>query len=116
MTKELTDRWVTVAPDGTFEVRYEKPDLERLQQAVSGYIEALPSPMPDTAIMVNDSHNREDGTPLAMNPKATGWLKDVLWPGQRIVGTLVIAGAPTEDGELTALTDEQVMSLREKLT
>lgn len=112
-------RWVVIAPDGSMTVREDEPTLEALQEAVQGDLEALPAPFGGVSVFVNEEKkNQTSGEPLPMNPKATAFMAGNLWPGTRLVGPMVVAGAPNPDDEagmLTSLSDEQVASLTGKL-
>src|SRR5688572_5420140 len=94
------NRWATVTPDGVFTLHENEPTLEVLQEEVGGSVEALGSPDPGLTItvFVNEERKGQDGQPLTMNPKASTFMAPVLWPGQRIVGTVVLAGPP-DDGK-----------------
>jgi hypothetical protein len=110
-------KWLVVAPSGEVTVREDEPTLEALQATVAGLIEALPSPIAGVSVFVNEDRvDWRSMQPLLLNPKATTLMKDSLWPGQRIVGALVLAGSADDEGELNDLSDEQVASLRERLT
>ena len=108
-------RWMSLTPNGVLHEYDDEPTLKRLQDEVGGYIEAVASPDPAlrVSLFVCDEKVSLEGTPLAGNAKATAFLVRSLWPGQRIVGPLVLCGEPDEEGELTNLTDEQVAKIKE---
>ncbi len=113
-------KWLLVQPDGTVLVREDELELDTMQDAVQGELEALPSPIAGVSVFVNTEHlDWRSRQPLLVNPKATALMANSLWPGQRIVGSMILAGAPDPDdeqGALVDLSDEQVASLQERLT
>jgi Domain of unknown function (DUF3846) len=115
----MTSKWLTVEPDGTVTERDDDPTLETMQEVVQGNLEAIASPEEGVSVFVNEEKKDwRSGQPLLLNAKATGYLRDMLWPGTRIVGKMILAGAPDptdEDGNLQPLTSEQVASLMERL-
>jgi hypothetical protein len=110
-------KWAVLTPDGELTVHEGVPILEDLQAAVHGDVEAIASPFPDlpVAFYVNEERKARGNGPLPLNPKATTLLQGVLWPGQRLVGALVVSSLPDKDGDLSPMTDEQVGRLRELL-
>jgi len=104
--------WAVLDPDGTLRVREDEATGEALEDALHGYAETMPSPDPNLNLFINETRLDEQGQPLRMNPKATAFLTEVLWPGQRVVGPLVITGLRNNQG-VTPLTEEQVAELTE---
>jgi hypothetical protein len=102
-------RWFVVNANGTVALHYGIPALDEMQQVVGGDVEALPSPEPDMGVFVCMDGKRLS---LPMNPKASGWMRPKLWPGDRIVGPMIVTGTVTAD-EVMGLTDEQVSRLQE---
>lgn len=102
-------RWASVTPEGELVFHDDEPTLDRLQEEVGGPIEALPSPEDDlgVSVMINEEKHG------ALNAKASNWLRDVLFPGQRVVGTLLVGGAGNDDGTLDDLTLDQSLRLSE---
>ena len=115
-------KWLVVQPDGTVLVREDELVLDAMQEAVQGELEALPSPITGVTMFVNkDRLDWRSQQPLLLNPKATALMANSLWPGQRIVGPMILAGLPSdpdedEESAFVDLSDEQVASLQEKLT
>ena len=94
---------ITIKVDGTRSVEsVETIDLDFLQEAVGGYIEAVGLSSYEATMYVN-----EEGLirGLPMNPLASEIA------GQLLVGDVVIVGPTNEDGEDTGLSDEQIDSL-----
>lgn len=113
-------KWLIVRPDGAVLEREDDLVLDAMQEAVQGELEALPSPIAGVSVFVNEQRlDWRSQQPLLLNPKATALMANSLWPGQRIVGSMILAGSPDpedETGALVSLSGEQVASLKEKLT
>lgn len=86
---------VVVRPDHSHVVLTESPSLDVLQGYVGGNIEALPSSIVpiDATLFVHE----EPGPSTAFNSLAHHLV------GMTIVGPLIVAGLPDEEGELTPL-------------
>lgn len=108
-------RWISVTPDGVMHEHDDEPTLARLQLAAEGYVEVTPSPDPGLTVSVflNEERRDREGNGLLLNPKASVFMEPLLWPGQRIVGTLIVAGKADDDGNLSDLAEEEVSRLRE---
>lgn len=104
---DLDTRWLVVNTDGTVAMHYGEPVLEDMQEVVGGDVEALPSPDPELGVFVCMDGKQKS---LPVNVRASGWMRPKLWPGDRIVGPMIITGTITED-EVLGLTDEQVNRL-----
>jgi hypothetical protein len=107
-------RWVSVAPDGTITQHHDEPTLERLSEVV-GELEvmALPNGRAEGAsAWINPSGEDAEGERLPLNPRGTAFLTPMLWPGQRVAGTVAFTGPLNEpDGGPQDLTLAQLMTL-----
>jgi hypothetical protein len=95
-----------------FTTEYEGiPNLEQIQQAVGGRIEALEvniNGVPAT-MFLNEEGKLER---LPVNPAATIVALDVLMDGDYIAGNVVFVGGPDRRGNSTTLPPEWIAFLR----
>lgn len=80
------------------------PDYKDLRYLIGGHLEAVT--IPGGMTMYLNEEGKLMGLPL--NVLATRLLQ---YPGDYIVGIAVVVGGPTEDGEDTGLTPEQMDAL-----
>ena len=93
---------ITIKADGTKSVEsVETIDLDFLQEAVGGYIEAVGLSSYDAVMYVNEEGILRG---LPVNPEAS----DIA--GQILVGDVIIVGQTNSEGEDTGLSDEQIAS------
>lgn len=99
-------KFVVIPTAGPARVEDAKPeDLSFFQNAVGGYIEVVVLPRGDALMVVNEEGKL---THLPINRRAT-----LLYPGDIIVGDVVIVGPPDEEGEFTAAPDYIVESVEQ---
>lgn len=95
-------RGVIIRTDGTASVEDIDTSLAGLQAIVGGYIEAvgLKCPHPATAYI------NEEGKLEGLMPNAAASQIAHLMPEDFIVGQMVVLGAPDDEGNDTAVSDE----------
>lgn len=95
-------QWAILDEDGDLTLRTGEPTLERLQEAVGGYIEECSPRTSRFSMFVND-----DGFSmlLPMNPWAS------IVRGELIVGPAVFTGPANRRGDLTSLTSETLAEI-----
>ena len=98
-------QWAIIRTDERVDFRRGKPSLKDLQDAVGGWIEAVPHRHPDFSAFCNEE-GKINGLPLnSVATNFTGIHGDVL------VGDVVITGPPDEEGENTSLPDNVIERL-----
>ena len=108
-----TPRWATVDTDGALHVFADEPTIERITAEVQGTPEVISHKK--GCVWIN--HAQEDdntGQPLQMAPRTTAFLRDTLWPGQRIVGVVAFTGQVDQDGDIESIPTELLTLLRDK--
>ena len=98
-------RYAVIDVDGTIEVLQTKA-LTRgvIMSHIGQDFEGLPTPEHlNLSVFGADTRTSPDGQRLRMNTKATHLLQDAMWPGDHVVGPVVISGPADEDGESTDL-------------
>jgi len=112
--------YVTIDPDGTLTIREGIPDYATISGLVGGYIEAVTgyAKYADSAARTGrtTAYLNEEGKALGLpaNWVAT-WLILGSFPADIIVGTVVIVGGPSPDGEDTSLTTLEVRDIEERV-
>jgi len=101
--------WATLTFDGTMEFRDGIPELEDLQQAVSGYVDAIECSIAGSAATtwINDEGKLVD-------EPDRNWKVDVICPlaGDWIAGNVAFTGGVGPEGETLGLSNAQVAELR----
>jgi hypothetical protein len=101
--------WATLAVDGGMDFRDGIPELEDLQQAVDGYVEAVDFQIAgsEAAMWIN-----EEGT-LVSDPERN-FKADLICPlaDDWIAGDVALTGGVGPEGETLGLTASQVAELR----
>jgi hypothetical protein len=111
--------YIVVPPKGDIIAKDEggiSIDLLRREMGVR-YVEYLPKPERHghLTFWASEEPNAPDGTALPQNPRATALLSEALWPGTRIVGTVVVTGLPDGEGDIMGLDPEQEQDLLKSL-
>ena len=112
-------RWATVTPDGVLHLFADEPTLERITHEAQGTPTLVPmNSQPWMSAWINEHGNTPEGDPLEMNPRATAFLRLLLWPGQRVVGTVAFTGVLEGEDHDTpgSLSEEALAHLRDNFT
>lgn len=101
--------WATLTVDGAMEFHDGIPELEDLQEVVSGYVEAIECSIARTAAT---TWINEEGK-LVAEPERN-WKVDVICPlaGDWIAGNVAFTGGVGPEGETLGLSEAQVAELR----
>ena len=101
--------WATLTVDGAMEFRDGIPELEDLQQAVGGYVDAIECSIAGSAATtwINDEGKLVD------EPERN-WKVDVICPlaGDWIAGSVAFTGGVGPEGETLGLSEGQIAELR----
>lgn len=85
-------------------------DLPTVQRIVGGDFEPLPQPRGVDAIVLAQQDGKSKG--LEPNWSATSIEHSRLRPDDFVVGTVIVAGPPNEDGDLTSLSADAEAAIR----
>lgn len=106
--------YLVITPDGDIEKRNGILDEGTLTEAVGGSpIEALPEPLDLPVIVLAYEHAKAEG--MNANWLATSLIRQRIHPDDFIAGTVVVAGEPDEEGDLTTITAETEVLIRSKV-
>lgn len=111
-------RYVVIKANGGVE-RHDAKSITRgvLLSHIGQDVESLPVPDGwEASVIAPEKKMGPDGQRLRRNDKATHLLQDVLWPGDNVVGDVLIAGPADDEGEFTSLPAETMDLIFSALT
>lgn len=110
MTGPVAIQYVVINPKGTITTYNESLSTGDAQDIVGGDIEIMPDPRDLDAIVIANEEGKRLG--LDANWKATALIRSHLRPTDFVAGNVIVAG-PAKNGELTSLSDEDIVLLKE---
>lgn len=105
----MSDRWMTLSPDGVLEEHDGVPTLKQLQDAVGGDVQAVVA-LGVTVWMREDAKIVEN--PPRFNPKASVLCAGALRLADFVVGTVALTGLTSRSGATTGLSAATAERLR----
>jgi hypothetical protein len=105
--------YLIISPDGDIERRNGILDMGTIQEVVGGdTIEELPEPLDLPVIVLAYENAKAEG--MNANWLATSLIRQRIHPDDFIAGTVVVAGSPDDEGDLTSIDAETEVLIRSK--
>lgn len=109
--------YLIISPDGDIkDVSNGSLTHQQMHDIVNADLELLQAPPDlDVSVFAAESKVNDAGDRLHLNSRVTSLLVDVMWPGDNVVGTVIITGPVDAEGESTSLDEVTKHAVAERL-